>query len=99
LLNGELRFRITEFDFYDVWHVRLDGVLFGDGGRVFIDQNDIGDEFHLNQQIIERILKDFQYSYGGGFRIALSHALVARIDVGFSDEETGLVYLSFGQTF
>ena len=26
-------------------------------------------------------------------------ALVARIDVGFSPEETGLVYLTFGHTF
>ena len=40
-----------------------------------------------------------RYSYGGGIRIALSEALVARIDVGFSDEEQGLTYLEFGQTF
>ena len=43
------------------------------------------------------VVSDLQYSYGGGLRIALSQALVARIDVGFSDEETGLVYLAFGQ--
>jgi hypothetical protein len=42
---------------------------------------------------------DFRYSYGGGTRIALGEALVARIDVGFSDEETGLVYLTFGDPF
>jgi hypothetical protein len=74
-------------------------VLFGDGGRVFISQSDVRDEFHLNSNTLGRIIGDFQYSYGGGVRIALSEALCARIDVGFSDEETGLVYLSFGQTF
>jgi len=99
LLNGELRFLITQFDFYKLWHVKLDGVVFGDGGRVFLNSSEIRDEFGLNRSIVERVLSDFQYSYGGGVRIALSNALVARIDVGFSDEETGLVYLSFGQTF
>ncbi|HVN86065.1 MAG TPA: BamA/TamA family outer membrane protein [Candidatus Binatia bacterium] len=99
LLNGEARFRLVEFDFYKLWRVRVDGVLFGDGGRVFIDRSDLEDEFHLNSEFVDRVFSDFQYSYGGGFRIALSEALVARIDVGFSNEETGLVYLSFGHTF
>lgn len=99
LLNGELRFLLTQFDFYKLWHVKLDGVVFGDGGRVFISRSEMNDEFKLNGSIFDRVLSDFQYSYGGGLRIALSEALVARIDVGFSDEETGLVYLSFGQTF
>ena len=99
LLNGELRFLITQFDFFDLWHVKLDGVLFGDGGRVFLNSIEAKDEFKLNSQIFERIIDNFQYSYGGGLRIALGHALVARIDAGFSDEETGLLYLSFGQTF
>lgn len=38
-------------------------------------------------------------SYGGGLRIALSEAILARTDVGFSEEESGLVYLTFGHTF
>jgi predicted ABC-type transport system involved in lysophospholipase L1 biosynthesis ATPase subunit len=38
-------------------------------------------------------------SYGVGARIALNEALVARIDVGFSDDETGQVYFVFGQAF
>lgn len=99
LLNGELRFLLTQFDFFKLWHVKIDGVVFGDGGRVFLDQSEISSEFSINSGIFNRVLKDFQYSYGGGVRIALSDALVARIDVGFSDEETGLVYLTFGQTF
>lgn len=99
LLNGELRFLVTQFDFFKLWHVKIDGVAFGDGGRVFISRSEMKDEFKLTGGIFERVLSDFQYSYGGGLRIALSEALVARIDVGFSDEETGLVYLSFGQTF
>jgi outer membrane protein assembly factor BamA len=99
LVNLELRSRLTEFNFYHLWQVRLDGVLFGDGGRVFISSSDLKDEFRLNSDILDRVISDFQYDYGGGVRIALSEAIVARIDAGFSDEETGLIYLSFGQTF
>ncbi len=99
LLNGELRCLLVQFDFFQLWHVKIDGVVFGDGGRVFLNQSQIREEFSLNRNIFERVIGDFQYSYGGGVRIALSDALVARIDVGFSNEETGLVYLSFGQTF
>jgi outer membrane protein assembly factor BamA len=99
LMNGEIRFLITQFNFFSLWRVKLDGVVFGDGGRVFIDRTDIRDEFNLNSQIFDRIFSNFQYSYGGGVRIALSEALVARIDAGFSNEELGLIYLSFGQTF
>ena len=99
LLNGELRAKLFEFDFFRLWHVKFDAVAFGDGGRVFIDKEELEDEFHLDSDIFSRIFENFQYSYGGGFRIVLSEALVARIDVGFSDEYTGLVYLSFGHTF
>jgi outer membrane protein assembly factor BamA len=99
LLNGEMRFLLTEFDFFKLWHVKLDGVVFGDAGRVFLDSAEIRDEFSLNGGIFSRVLSDFQFSYGAGVRVAFSNALVARIDVGFSDEETGLLYLSFGQTF
>jgi outer membrane protein assembly factor BamA len=99
LLNGEFRGRISTFDFRRLWNVRIDGVLFGDGGRVFINKDELRDEFHIDEDIIGRVLQDFQYSYGCGLRIALSEALVARIDAGFSDEETGLLYLSFGQMF
>jgi len=66
---------------------------------VFITNNELRREFRLNDNIIRRIASSFRYSYGGGLRIGLSEALVARIDVGFSDEERGLVYLDFGQTF
>ena len=39
--------------------------------------------------------------YGGGLglRFALSQALVARVDVAFSDERLPIVYLAFGHTF
>jgi outer membrane protein assembly factor BamA len=98
LLNAEARVRIFDFDFFDLWHVYIDGVVFGDGGRVFLDREDLEDEFQLGD-IAESIIDTFQYSYGGGLRFKLSEALVARVDVGFSEEEIGLVYLSFGQTF
>ncbi|HEY8513949.1 MAG TPA: BamA/TamA family outer membrane protein [Candidatus Binatia bacterium] len=99
LVNTEIRFPIVDFDFFDLWRVEIDGVLFGDGGRVFISDEELRDEFSIDDDLLERIIDDFQYDYGGGFRIKLADALVARIDVGFSDEETGLVYLEFGQTF
>jgi len=99
LLNLEYRFPIYAFDFFDIWHVRIGGAVFGEAGRVFISDSELRNEFRLNQSVIDRVVSDLQYSYGGGLRIALSQALVARIDVGFSDEETGLVYLAFGQAF
>jgi len=99
LVSLEYRAGLTSFDFYHLWHVRLDGVVFGEAGRVFIDRNEVGDEFDLGQNSVRHIVSALKYSAGGGLRIALSEALVARIDVGFSDEETGLVYLAFGHTF
>jgi outer membrane protein assembly factor BamA len=99
LVTLEYRGRVTEFDFFHLWHVQIDGVLFGEAGRVFINQHELSNEFSLDQDIVSRVVGDLQYSYGPGIRIVLSQALVARIDVGFSTEETGLVYLAFGQTF
>jgi outer membrane protein assembly factor BamA len=99
LFNLEMRFPIADFDFFGLWDVDVDGVAFADSGRVFIDDDDLEEEFSVDDELLSRIIDDFQYDYGGGLRIALSDALVARIDVGFSDEETALVYLQFGQTF
>ena len=99
LLNAEVRFPIVDFDFFDLWHVDIGGAVFADSGRVFISDEDLKKEFNPDDDLIGRILSDFQYDYGAGLRIKLSDALVARIDAGFSDEETGLVYLEFGQTF
>ena len=36
---------------------------------------------------------------GAGVRFALSQALIARVDLAFSDEQTPIVYLAFGHTF
>lgn len=99
LLNLEYRALLFAFDFFDVWRVHVGGVVFGDAGRVFIDDDELNDEFDLNDEIIERIVDDFRYSYGAGVRFILSKAIVARVDVGFSEEETALVYLEFGHTF
>jgi hypothetical protein len=48
---------------------------------------------------LSELFGDFRYSYGAGVRVALGDALLARIDVGFSNEETALVYLTFGYIF
>jgi outer membrane protein assembly factor BamA len=99
MINGEYRLKVTEFDFLDFWRVRIDGVAFGDMGRVFFDDSDLQRQFRLNRNTLPSVFHDFRYSYGAGARIALGEAILARIDVGFSDEETGLVYLTFGHIF
>ncbi|MEA2627143.1 MAG: hypothetical protein QOD06_3188 [Candidatus Binatota bacterium] len=99
MINLEYRIKVFDFNFIDIWRVRIDGVAFGDMGRVFIDEGDLSDEFHVNRRLLPRLFEDFRYSYGGGARFALGKALIARVDVGFSDEEKGLIYLVFGHTF
>ena len=89
LFNAEYRLKLVDFDLRKMWNVTIDGVAFGDAGRVYED----GDEFK------HHFADHFRYSYGGGTRIGFSSGLVARIDVGFSEEEKGLVYLTFGHTF
>ena len=68
-------------------------------GRVTLDSTDLGDEFEVNSDLLPRLFGDFRYSYGTGVRVALGEAILARIDVGFSNEETALVYLTFGHIF
>ncbi|MBI2963435.1 MAG: BamA/TamA family outer membrane protein [Deltaproteobacteria bacterium] len=99
MINGEYRLGLLDFDFFDLWRVRVDGVAFGDMGRVFIDRSDLSRQFRLNPDTVPDIFRDFRYSYGAGTRVALGEAILARIDVGFSEEETALVYLTFGHIF
>jgi outer membrane protein assembly factor BamA len=89
VFNVEYRLKLADFNFIKLWDVTIDGVGFGDAGRVYKD----GDDFTHN------VFNKMRYSYGGGARIGFSSGLVARIDAGFSPEETGLIYLSFGHTF
>lgn len=96
VVNTELRFPLFDFDFFDLWRVKIGGVAFGDTGRVFISEQAIRDE---EGDSARSEVNRYRWDYGGGLRISLSEALVARIDVGFSEEETALVYLAFGQTF
>jgi outer membrane protein assembly factor BamA len=95
--NVEARGRLFAFDIFDWWEVQVDGVGFFDAGRVFIDQKDLerqgGDEGGL--ETTDRV----QLSYGAGLRLAFSDAIAVRLDAGFSAEETGLIYLTFGHTF
>lgn len=89
LLNAEYRLKLIDFNFRKLWDVSIDGVGFGDVGRVYEGSEDF----------LEHTLDHVRYSYGGGLRIALSSGLVARLDAGFSPEEKGLLYLTFGHTF
>jgi outer membrane protein assembly factor BamA len=99
LINLEYRVKLFAFDFFDIWRVQVAGAIFGDAGRVFINHGELDDEFDLTDEVISEITDDIRYSYGGGLRFILARALVARVDVGFSEEEIGLVYLKFGHTF
>ncbi len=96
VVNTEVRFPIADFDFFDFWRVRIGGVAFGDTGRVFISDEAIREE---EGESARAEVNRYRWDYGAGLRISLSEALVARIDVGFSEEESALVYLAFGQTF
>lgn len=89
LANVEYRLKLVDFNFRKLWDVTIDGVAFGDVGRVYSGAHDF--THHPFDHV--------RYSYGGGMRIGLSSGLVARIDAGFSPEETGLIYLTFGHTF
>lgn len=89
LINAEYRLKLIDFNFRKLWDVSIDGVGFGDVGRVYEGSEDF----------LEHTLDHVRYSYGGGLRLALSSGLVARLDAGFSPEETGLIYLTFGHTF
>ncbi|MGH7858961.1 MAG: BamA/TamA family outer membrane protein, partial [Candidatus Binatia bacterium] len=99
MINGEYRLKLLDFDFFDIWRVRIDGVGFGDMGRVFLGDDELREEFSIDRDLVPRLFRDFRYSYGGGLRFALGEAVIARVDVGFSDEESGLVYLTFGHIF
>ncbi len=77
----------------------IGGALFGSVGRVFMSSSELKNDFGLDQASASHLTDTVQYDYGLGLRFAVARAILARVDVGFSEEETGLVYLSFGHTF
>jgi outer membrane protein assembly factor BamA len=89
VINAEYRLKLFDFNFRKLWDVSIDGVGFADVGRVYESSEDF----------LEHTLDHVRYSYGGGVRVGLSSGLVARLDAGFSPEEKGLIYLTFGHTF
>ncbi len=89
LFNAEYRLKLVDFNFFKLWDVTIDGVGFGEVGRVYEGAEDFR----------EHPFDHLRPSYGGGLRIGFSSGLIARIDAGFSEEEKGLVYLTFGHTF
>ena len=97
--NIELRRELYDVAVRDWWRARLDGVLFGDAGRVFLGSSEVDRTLGGTFARRERLAQTVRVSYGTGLRVTLDDALVIRFDVGFSNEETALVYLDFGQTF
>ena len=61
LINAEYRLKLVDFNFRKLWDVSIDGVGFGDVGRVYEGSEDF----------LEHTLDHVRYSYGGGVRIAL----------------------------
>ncbi len=102
LANVEYRLKLADFNFYNIYkRVRIDGVLFGGAGRVFESKHQLRQDYGIEDlgKVPSSTSGAIRLSYGAGVRIALNEALVARIDVGFSDDETGQIYLTFGQAF
>ncbi|NNC23152.1 BamA/TamA family outer membrane protein [Salinisphaera sp. USBA-960] len=92
-----LRRKLADFNFHNIWRVRLDGAVFGGAGRVFLDKSKLPND--LSRSVYPGLDNEIQYSGGAGLRIALGEALIARADVGFSKESQGLFYLTFGNRF
>jgi outer membrane protein assembly factor BamA len=63
--------------------------LFYDYGRVYEDDDDIADEE----------FDDFHSAYGGGLRIVITPSVVIRFELGFSEEQTGELYVNAGLPF
>lgn len=91
---------LADFDFRDIWRVRLDGSLFAGAGRVFLNRSRLPAGLLQNEpQVAPGLSNRVQYSYGTGLRVALGEAVSARLEAGFSRETHGLIYLSFGNAF
>lgn len=91
---------LADLDFYNIWRVRLDGLLFAGAGRVFLNHSKLPDALLQHEpDVAPGLSHRLQFSYGTGLHIALGEALAARLDAGFSRESQGLIYLSFGNAF
>ncbi len=88
---------LADFDFYNIWRVRIDGALFGGAGRVFLNRSKL--PHNLSRAATPDLSSKFRYSYGTGVRIDLGEALTARIDIGFSKNNKAQAFLEFGNRF
>jgi outer membrane protein assembly factor BamA len=98
-INTEYRFPIAGFNFFHLWYIDVGGAVFGDSGRVFMSPSQLETDFGLGPSSASHLVSALQYDGGVGIRFAVARAILARVEVGFSDEEKGLVYLAFGQAF
>jgi outer membrane protein assembly factor BamA len=99
IVGGEYRLKVFDFNFFNLTNVKIDGVGFVDVGRVFLQRDDLAAAFEQPRSTLPHTNDKLRVSYGPGARFALGEALVARVDVGFSSEEHGRTYLTFGHTF
>lgn len=97
-IQAEYRTLLADFNFRHIWHVRIDGAIFAGAGRVYLSQSRLPADLNI-QDVSPNPTHAWRPSYGAGLRIALSEALLARVDAGFSPESHGLFYLAFGTTF
>jgi outer membrane protein assembly factor BamA len=97
--NVEIRRDVCDVSLRDWWKAHLDGVVFGDVGSVFFDGSQVAKSYGTTAEPPPGTVDTVRVSYGGGIRVTLQESLIIRLDVGFSPEDSALVYLDFGQTF
>ncbi len=56
----EYRLKLLDFPFFNIWQVRIDGVGFVEAGRVFLDNDDVSDQFIVDDQLFTRLSDNFR---------------------------------------
>lgn len=97
-VQAEYRTLLADFDFHHLWRVRIDGAVFAGAGRVYLSHSRLPSDLDVSA-VSPDADGSWRPSYGAGLRIALSEALLARVEAGFSPESHGLFYLAFGTVF
>ncbi len=99
LVGGEYRVKFFDFDLFDWTNVKIDGVAFLDVGRVWLDHGEVVASYGRGAFRIPQTTEKVRVDGGPGLRFAFGEAIVARLDLGFSEESHGRAYFTFGHTF
>jgi len=99
LVGAEYRVKVFDFDLFTWTNVKIDGVAFADLGRVWLDHEELVASYGPGALTIPHTSENVRFDGGPGLRFAFGEAVVARLDVGFSEEAQGRAYFTFGHTF